>query len=145
MIVNKRKLVLSELENYEEQSRRYWEHNLDGQDSGRPTVDALDANMEDELKALMKDDIFGNDDLRNVVSVLIENKERKPKTPSTAAGEESLQNPTKEMDDEEFDGDEQDVNETSVSSGLKKDDSSPVERERIPSGDEDETHEEMKS
>jgi len=56
MIVNKRKLVFEDLDMYEERSRRYWDQRLDEGvgDLKRMKVDPLDANMEDELKELMK-------------------------------------------------------------------------------------------
>lgn len=59
MIANKRKLVLSQLERAEEENRRYWERRQDGnrQEQGPgKNVDLLEADMEDELRVLMKDE-----------------------------------------------------------------------------------------
>jgi hypothetical protein len=87
MIVNKRKLVLSELESAEEQNKRYWERRLDvsvtEQDVGKNTVDPLDADMEDELRALMRNDSFNEDPNTSV----IEHKEIKSDVMSPAAAE----------------------------------------------------------
>jgi len=67
MIASKRKLVLEDLESYEEKSKRYWERRLDGHDFRRAEVHPMDQDIEDELKELMK-----NEELAEVTEVTTE-------------------------------------------------------------------------
>lgn len=57
MISHKRKLVLEDLEDYEQRSKRYWEGRVAGdrRTMGR-RIDPMDADMEDELHEIMKSD-----------------------------------------------------------------------------------------
>jgi hypothetical protein len=56
MIASKRKLILEDLDMYEEKSKRYWERRLDGHDFRRAEVHPMDQDIEDELKELMKNE-----------------------------------------------------------------------------------------
>lgn len=60
LIANKRKLVLEDLEDYEERSKRYWERRLDGRETRR--ADPMDEDIEEELKEIMKTENLAGDD-----------------------------------------------------------------------------------
>ncbi|ODN04444.1 Pinin [Orchesella cincta] len=62
LIASKRKLVLEDLEDFEQRSKRYWERRLDGRETRR--ADPMDEDIEEELKEIMKtDDLTGDEDL----------------------------------------------------------------------------------
>ena len=77
MIASKRKLVLEDLEDFEQRSRRYWEGRVDGE-SKKDEVDPMDEDMELELKEIMK-----NEDLEDGEDFTITVFETK-KEPETA-------------------------------------------------------------
>lgn len=54
LIANKRKLVLEDLEDFEQRSKRYWERRLDGRETRK--ADPMDEDIEAELKEIMKND-----------------------------------------------------------------------------------------
>lgn len=47
-------MVLEDLDNYEQRSKRYWERRIDGQDVRKLEMDPVDGDIEEELKAIMK-------------------------------------------------------------------------------------------
>lgn len=55
MISHKRKLVLDDLEDYEQRSKRYWEGRMAGRPSNRK-IDPMDADIEYELDEIMKNE-----------------------------------------------------------------------------------------
>lgn len=62
LIASKRKLVLEDLDDFEQRSKRYWERRLDGRETRR--ADPMDEDIEAELKEIMKnDDLTGEEDL----------------------------------------------------------------------------------
>ncbi|CAL8092988.1 unnamed protein product [Orchesella dallaii] len=62
LIASKRKLVLEDLEDFEQRSKRYWERRLDGRETRK--ADPMDEDIEEELKEIMKtDDLTGDDEL----------------------------------------------------------------------------------
>ena len=90
MIVNKRKIVFEDLETYEQRSKRYWDQRLDGRDTKRMNIDPLDANIEDELKELMRGEEQILDVLKDVDdSAVFQEIESSPKV-ANGTGQESL-------------------------------------------------------
>lgn len=65
LIASKRKLVLEDLDDFEQRSKRYWERRLDGRETRR--ADPMDEDIEEELKEIMKnDELIGEEDMADV-------------------------------------------------------------------------------
>lgn len=65
LIASKRKLVLEDLDDFEQRSKRYWERRLDGRETRR--ADPMDEDIEEELKEIMKnDELTGEEDMPDV-------------------------------------------------------------------------------
>lgn len=56
MVAKQRKVVLEDLESYEERSKRYFEKKISGTTTRRDHVDPMDEDIEDELREIMKND-----------------------------------------------------------------------------------------
>ena len=87
MIANKRKLVLEDLEEFEQRSKRYWENRTEGDSVNRRVeVDAMDEDMEFELKEIMKREDM-NDEAEDFTVTVIQTSNKEQETIEGAVSE----------------------------------------------------------
>jgi len=95
MIADKRKLVLEDLEDYEQRSKRYWEGRVAGRASKR-RIDPMDQDIEDELNEIMKTEdlpVVGDDGEDFTITVFTEGEIKSPKS------ENGMSSPAKDAAD----------------------------------------------
>ncbi|CAG7675608.1 unnamed protein product [Allacma fusca] len=122
MISSKRKLVLEDLEEFEQRSRRYWESRVDGDAAPkRAEVDPMDEDMEFELKEIMKREDM-SEEVEDFTVTVFETSKDEPESMEDAVEEEEKKSlilsvkveaqenlePDRDQEMEEGEGDEED-------------------------------------
>jgi hypothetical protein len=135
MIANKRKLVLEDLEDYEQRSKRYWEGRVAGRTSTK-RIDPMDEDIEEELNEIMKTDDLPTiaDEVEDFTITVFTEEKKSPKSENNGFGspekEETIEvkvEEIKEEMEEENDDDEAEVEVPEENADVDNDEETVVE------------------